>query len=205
MQTTWRGLGGPLGASARSAMRAINDFGPVRATSSTPANAASYPSGELGRAMAATARTIRGDVGAEVITVDSGSWDHHVDLGTLGWGQMQRMADELAKVLAAFFTDLGGLADKVTLVALSEFGRRTRENDNYGLDHGWGNAMLLLGAGVKGGHHGRWPGLVNEANGDLAVTTDYRSVLSEVVVRRMGASSAAVFPGFTPAPVGALL
>lgn len=205
MQTTWRSFGGSLGAGARSAMQAIDDFTPVKATSATPANGASYPSTDLGKALAATARTIRGDVGAEVITVDSGSWDHHVDLGTLAWGQMQRMAEEFATALAAFFTDLGGLGGKVTVVAFSEFGRRTKENNNYGLDHGWGNVMLLLGAGVKGGHHGQWPGLVNEANGDLSVTTDYRSVLAEVVVKRMGASSAAVFPGFTPSTVGALL
>lgn len=205
MQTTWRSFAGPLGVSARSAMQAIDDFAPVKATSTKPANGASYPSGDFGKAMAATARTIRGDVGAEVITVDYGSWDHHVDLGPLGWGRMQRMTEEFAQVLAAFFTDLGALASKVTVVALSEFGRRTKENNNYGLDHGWGNVMLLLGAGVKGGHHGRWPGLVNDANSDLSVTTDYRSVLAEVVVRRMGASSATVFPGFTPEGVGAVL
>lgn len=205
MTTTWRSAAGPLGSGARSAMKAIQDFAPVKATSATPANGASYPSGDFGRAMSATARTIRGDVGAEVITVDFGSWDHHVDLGPLGWGRMQRMTTEFAGVLAAFFTDLGPLASKVTVVALSEFGRRTKQNGSWGLDHGWGNAMLLLGAGVKGGYHGTWPGLVDEVNADLTVTTDYRSVLSEVVVKRMGASSAQVFPGFTPETVGALL
>lgn len=204
MQTTWASAPGPLGAGARAAMGAIADFAPVKATSTTPANGASYPDSDFGRAMAATARTIRGDVGAEVVTVDFGSWDHHVDLGTLEWGAMQRMTSELADVLAAFFTDLGALADKVSVVALSEFGRRTKQNANYGLDHGWGNVMLLLGAGVKGGYHGTWPGLVDDVNGDLAVTTDYRSVLAEVVVRRLGASSATVFPGFTPETVGVM-
>ncbi len=204
MRTTWASASGPLGAGARAAMAAIADFAPVKATSTTPANGASYPDGDFGRAMAATARTIRGDVGAEVITVDFGSWDHHVDLGTLEWGAMQRMTSELADVLAAFFTDLGALADKVTVVALSEFGRRVKQNANYGLDHGWGNVMLLLGAGVKGGYHGTWPGLVNDVNADLTVTTDYRSVLAEVVVKRMDASSATVFPGFTPEAVGVM-
>ncbi|HWJ09869.1 MAG TPA: DUF1501 domain-containing protein, partial [Nocardioides sp.] len=204
MQTTWASTGGPLGSGARAAMAAIADFAPVRATSTTPANGASYPEGDFGRAMAATARTIRGDVGAEVVTVDFGSWDHHVNLGPLAWGAMQRMTTELAEVLAAFFTDLGALAEKVTVVALSEFGRRTKQNGSYGLDHGWGNAMLLLGAGVKGGYHGNWPGLVNDVNSDLTVTTDYRSVLAEVVVKRLDASSATVFPGFTPEPVGVM-
>ncbi len=204
MKTIWGSAPGTLGAAARATMAAIDDFAPVKATAEQPANGASYPDGDFGRAMRAVARTIRGDVGAEVITVDFGSWDHHVDLGTLEWGRMERMTTELAQVLSAFFTDLGALGSKVTVVAFSEFGRRTKQNSNYGLDHGWGNVMLLLGAGVKGGYHGTWPGLVNEADGDLKVTTDYRSVLSEVVVKRLGASSATVFPGFTPETVGAM-
>ncbi len=198
MRTTWSGVPGPLGAGARAAMQSIADFGPVKATPEAPAHGARYPGGDFGKAMAAAARTIRGDVGAEVITVDHGGWDHHADLGPLEWGDMQRMTTELARGIAAFFTDLGPLADKVTLVTVSEFGRRTKENANYGLDHGYGNAMLLFGAGVRGGYHGRWPGLTNDASSDLLVTTDYRSVLAEVAVKRMGASAAKVFPGFTP-------
>ncbi|GAA4807550.1 DUF1501 domain-containing protein [Nocardioides caeni] len=204
MRTMWADARGPLGVGARSAMGAIDDFGPVRATSGNPANGASYPGGDLGKALAATARTIRGDVGAEVITIDHGSWDHHVNLGPLDWGSMQQMTTELARGIAAFFTDLGPLAGKVTLVTISEFGRRTKENANYGLDHGFGTAMMLFGAGVKGGYHGSWPGLTGGANDDLLVTTDFRSVLSEVVTKRLGASSAQVFPGFQPEAVGAM-
>lgn len=204
MTTMWADAAGPLGVGARSAMKAIADFAPVRASSPTPANGAVYPDGDLGASLASAARIIRGDIGAEVITIDTGSWDHHVDLGTLEWGQMQRMTKELAGALAAFLTDLGPLTSKVSVVTLSEFGRRTRENANYGLDHGYGNVMLLLGAGVVGGYHGRWPGLVNDVDGDLLVTTDYRSVLSEVVVGRLGASSAQVFPGFQPESVGVI-
>lgn len=205
MRTMWADARGPLGVGARSAMRAIDDFAPVRSTSATPANGASYPGGDFGKALAATARTIRGDVGAEVITIDYGSWDHHVNLGPLDWGAMQDMTTEFARGIAAFFTDLGPLAQKVTMVTISEFGRRTKENANYGLDHGFGTAMLLFGAGVKGGYHGIWPGLAGGVNDDLLVTTDFRSVLSEVVTKRLGASSAQVFPGFQPETVGALL
>jgi len=206
MHTLWTPATGPLGAGARTALRAVTDFAPARATSATPLNGASYPdNSDLGRALAAAARTIRADIGAEVIAIDHGSWDHHSDLGTLAWGSMQAMVKEFAGSLAAFFTDLGDLAAKVTLVTISEFGRRTRENANYGLDHGYGNAMLLLGAGVRGGqYYGNWPGLTNTADGDLLVTTDYRSVLSEVITKRLGASTGAVFPHFSPQTVGAL-
>jgi uncharacterized protein (DUF1501 family) len=202
----WGDVPGPLGAGARNAFEVVEEFAPVRDGASAPANGAAYPTGsDLGAALAATARTIRADVGAQVVAVDHGSWDHHTWIGTPDDGNLRRMADELALSLAAFLTDLGPLAAKVTVVTVSEFGRRVKENANQGLDHGYGNVMFLLGGGVKGGYYGSWPGLTNSLDADLLVTTDYRSVLSEVVTKRLGASSAAVFPGFTPDPVGALL
>ncbi len=95
------------------------------------------------------------------------------------------------------------MRERVTLLTISEFGRRVSENSNYGLDHGWGNVMFLAGAGVKGGrYYGRWPGLENSLDADLTVTTDFRSVLSEVVLSRTDASAAQVFPGFTPSRSG---
>ena len=148
---------------------------------------------------------IRADVGVEVLTVDQGDWDMHSDLGNLEWGQMIRNATDLSTAFAAFFDDLGTQTDKVTLVALSEFGRRVAENDNWGLDHGYGNVMFVAGAGVKGGYHcPSWPGLGTGLDADLMVTTDYRSVLAEVVSNRFGSSPAAVFPGFTPESVGVM-
>ena len=110
--------------------------------------------------MAAVARVIRGDVGVEVITVDQGDWDMHTDLGTVDSGRMVRNAGELASAVAAFFTDLGPLADKVTLVTLSEFGRRVagerqhrprprlRQRDVPGRRRGEGRR-----------YYGTWPGL----------------------------------------------
>ncbi len=144
-------------------------------------------------------------MGAEVITVDQGDWDMHTDLGTLEWGEMKRNAGDLASSIAAFFTDLGPAADRVTLVTLSEFGRRVKENDDYGTDHGFGNVMFVAGAGVRGGRYlGSWPGLTDSLDADLLVTTDYRSVLTEVVTRRFGVSVGQVFPGFAPQAVGVM-
>ncbi|HCB03230.1 MAG TPA: hypothetical protein DEQ43_03080 [Nocardioides bacterium] len=207
LSTMWGGVPGPLAAGARNAFEVVDDFGPVRDSSATAANGAVYPTNsDLAAALASAARTIRADVGAEVIAVDHGSWDHHTWIGTPDNGNLRRMADEFALSLAAFLTDLGPLASKVTIVTVSEFGRRVKENANQGLDHGYGNVMFLLGAGVKGKqYYGSWPGLAATDDADLLVTTDYRSVLSEVVTKRLGASSAEVFPGFSPAPVGAVL
>ncbi len=205
LRTMWDGNGSPLGRAMRSTFAAVDGFGPVRATDPGPAHGATYPAGDLGRALASVARVIRGDVGVEVITVDQGDWDMHADLGTVDWGRMVRNAGELASAVAAFFTDLGSLADKVTLVTLSEFGRRVVENANHGLDHGYGNVMFLAGAGVRGGtYYGTWPGLTDDIDSDLLVTTDYRSVLSEVVASRFGASTSTVFPGFVREHVGVM-
>ncbi|NHC24386.1 DUF1501 domain-containing protein [Nocardioides sp. IC4_145] len=202
LHTLWDGESGPLGRAVGSAFSAVKSFGPAR---ETPDRAASYPRSDLGRALAEVARVVRGDVGVEVVTVDQGDWDMHSDLGTLEWGRMKRNAEDLAASIAAFFADLGGLASKVTLVTISEFGRRVVENDSTGLDHGYGNVMLLAGAGVKGGrYYGTWPGLAGTLDADLLVTTDYRSVLAEVVSTRFGASTAKVFPGFRPESVGVM-
>jgi hypothetical protein len=85
---------------------------------------------------------------------------------------------------------------------MSEFGRRLKENANHGTDHGHGNLMMVLGGMVKGGKvYGTWPGLANNQlydGADLAVTTDYRRVLSEILTRRLGNPNlGAVFPGYS--------
>jgi uncharacterized protein (DUF1501 family) len=200
--TTWSEASGELATGVDTALDVVADFAPVRASSTTPANGATYPNNELGRALHGCARTIRADVGAEIITVDHGSWDHHTWIGGPDNGNLKNMADEFAGAVAAFFADLGPLADKVTLVTISEFGRRVVENANQGLDHGHGNVMFAMGAGVKGGYYGTWPGLTNTSDADLLVTTDYRSVLNEVVTRRLNASTAQVFPGLAPQDLG---
>ncbi|HEX4687356.1 MAG TPA: DUF1501 domain-containing protein [Nocardioides sp.] len=202
LETLWGDDHSPLGRAMRATLQATTDFTPVRSTSD---NSAAYGDSDLGRALSEVARVIRGDVGVEVLTVDQGDWDMHTGLGTLEWGQMIKNAGDLATAVAAFFGDLGPQTDKVTLVALSEFGRRVAENDNYGLDHGYGNVMFVAGAGVNGGYRcASWPDLGTGLDADVTVTTDYRSVLAEIVASRFGSSPSAVFPGFTPESVGVM-
>ena len=107
----------------------------------------------------------------------------------------------LGDALAAFHQDLGDRMEDVVVLTMSEFGRTARENGNRGTDHGHANAMLVLGGPVKGGTgYGDWPGLKPEQlnqDRDLAMTTDFRDVFAEVVVRHLGAgNTASVFPGF---------
>jgi uncharacterized protein (DUF1501 family) len=176
-----------------------------------PANGAVYPDTPLAQALRDVARLIKAKVGMRAACVDFGDWDMHEGLGTPVAGQrMYTHLAELAAALAAFATDLGtdGLAN-VTLVTLSEFGRRVAENGSRGVDHGHGNAMFVLGGGVRGGRvYGTWPGLTPAAlaSGDLAATTDYRAVIGELLQKRCGLGSLdAVFPGVRPSSFGLAL
>ncbi|GAA0503474.1 hypothetical protein Ade02nite_35830 [Paractinoplanes deccanensis] len=198
----------PLSGPALAADRALAAAAPLKAAGYTPANGATYPDTELGAALRDVARLIKAKVGLATAAVDCGDWDMHEGLGTGVKGQ--RMYDnltELALALAAFAADLGpdGMAS-VTLLTISEFGRRVAENGSRGVDHGHGNAMLLLGGGVRGGKvHTRWPGLAPGAlvAGDLAATTDYRAVIGEVLQKRCGVGSLSqVFPGVAPSSFG---
>jgi uncharacterized protein (DUF1501 family) len=171
------------------------------------------PNSDLATALRDVARLIKAGVGLQAAAVDYSDWDMHAGLAdghldpTTGW--MHDKLTELAAALSAFFTDLGPtLAATVSLVTLSEFGRRVEENGSNGLDHGHGNAVLLLGGGVVGGQvHGQWStagisGVLDD-QGDLAATTDYRDILGELLVKRCGAASVAnVFPGLAYSPLG---
>lgn len=196
-------------APARTALAALGTAGTVRATPYVPAGGAQYPAGELGSALRDVARLVKAGVGLRIAAVDCGDWDMHAGIGRHddpnGW--LRRKLDELAKALEAFATDLGPAFGGVTVVTLSEFGRRVPENGSGGVDHGHGNAVMLLGGGVNGGTvYGRWPGLgsADLVDGDLAGTTDYRTVLAEVLERRCGLASNPVFPGLPTGRLGAL-
>jgi uncharacterized protein (DUF1501 family) len=208
--TVWGQAPGPLGAAARSALSTVRELGPVVRASYQPqvTYPTTWPAAGLSAALQDTARLVKADVGTEVVTIDYGSWDMHSDYGTTAYGQMQSMVGGFARTVSAFMRDLGPLRSRVTLVTISEFGRRVAENGNRGLDHGWGNMMLLMGGGVQGGrYHGRWPGLGAGSlqDGDLQVTTDYRNVLGEVVSARFpGRSATSVFPGLVYRPTGVM-
>jgi uncharacterized protein (DUF1501 family) len=207
LQQVWGKQPGPLGVGARASLATSAKLGPALKTKYHAG--APYPATDLGDALKDTARLIKANVGVKVVTLDYGSWDMHTNVGTLqstGEVTMKGMVHGFATAVAAFLKDLGPVAGRVTLVTLTEFGRRVAQNGTGGLDHGWANATFAFGAGVKGGqYHGSWPGLGagSLVDGDLKVTTDYRSVLTEILQARFGSISIpAVFPGFKPEPVG---
>jgi uncharacterized protein (DUF1501 family) len=192
LTTMHSGARADVAEPARLALRALGT-----AAGLPDATAAGYPDGDLGSSLRDVARLVKADVGLRVATVDFGDWDMHVGVGRVDDGWMARQLADLGAALAAFATDLGPDMSRVTLVTLSEFGRRVRENASGGLDHGHGNLMLLLGGGIVGGRmHGAWPGLAPGAllDGDLPATNDYRVVLAELLERRCGVAASQVFP-----------
>ena len=167
-----------------------------------PQNGAQYPKhSELGAALASSAALIRSGVGVRAIAVDFGGWDHHVDIS---W-RISSQIEQMSTCIAVFLADLGPHASRVTIVTLSEFGRRLGQNGAAGLDHGYGNAVFAFGAGVRGGYYANWPTLAqgSQVDGDLAVTTDYRSVLAEILEARFPeVGVGTVFPGLTRSTLG---
>lgn len=185
---------------------ALSVVGAIGGKSSAPKNGAKYPGGSLGPALADVATLIRLNVGLQVATIESDHWDMHANMGKSESGWLYDNATELADSLAAFAQDLGIDLSRVTVITLSEFGRRVRENGSGGVDHGYGNAVMVLGGSINGGKvYGRWPGLKDSelVDGDLAVTTDYRAVLADVLRYNLGVSELRkVFPGYQPATLG---
>ncbi len=165
-----------------------------------PENGAAYPNGRVGQTIQQVAQLIKADIGMEVSFVDTGGWDNHVNEGG-AQGQLSNLLRELGQSLAALHQDLGDRMEDIVVVTMSEFGRTAHENGNRGTDHGHANCMFVMGGPVKGGKvYGKWPGLaanqLNEGR-DLALTTDFRSVLGEVLTTHLGSKDLqTVFPGF---------
>ncbi|MFN2445462.1 MAG: DUF1501 domain-containing protein [Vicinamibacterales bacterium] len=195
-----------LGGTASEAFDAMRTLRGATRGRYQAAHGADYPRSPFGQALQEIARLAKADVGLEVAFAESGQWDHHVNQGG-ATGQMANRLDDFARGIAALARDLGERLADTVILSMSEFGRAVSENGNRGTDHGHGNAMLLIGGSVKGRRvYGPWPGLRPEARfegRDLAVTTDFRDVFAEVLVRHLGVdrdTGAQVFPSYGIGP-----
>lgn len=165
-----------------------------------------YPESDFGRGLLQIAMLIKAEIGLETAAIDLGGWDTHFAQGVQD-GQMARLMEDLSAGIAAFHSDLEQHMSNITLVVMTEFGRRAYENASLGTDHGHGGLMFVLGGAVAGGQViSRWPGLGKEnlvGPGDLAVTIDYRDVLSEILIKRLNNPSLSeIFPGNDAKSVG---
>jgi uncharacterized protein (DUF1501 family) len=188
--------------ATRSAERALEVARRLRAiadSDATPDGNASYES--AARPFAELARLLKADIGLETAWLDFGGWDTHKYEGGAERGDLPRRLDFLGKALAAFRADLGARFERVVVVVLTEFGRTAAENGTGGTDHGHASAMLVLGGPVRGKHvygdfRGLAPGELHERR-DLAVTTDFRAVLGEVIETHLGfGDRVRLFPGY---------
>ena len=194
-----------LQSTARETFEAMAMLQAIQKQPYTPAGGAEYPRAPLGESLKQIAQLIKSDVGMEMAFADIGNWDHHVqEVGQVASeGKLADLLRTFGQALSAFWTDMGDRMQDVAVVTMSEFGRTAKENGNRGTDHGHANCMFVMGGGGKGGRvYGRWPGLQPERlyeGRDLALTTDFRDVLGELVSRHSGNPSLqGVFPGYTP-------
>jgi uncharacterized protein (DUF1501 family) len=183
---------------------AIDQLKKINPDSYQPDNGAEYPKNRFGQSLQEIAELFKANVGLEVAFLDSGGWDHHVNEGGVQ-GQLSNLLRDLGQGIAAFHQDMGDRMGEVVFVSMSEFGRTARENGNRGTDHGHANCMFVMGGGVKGGRvYSRWPGMSEGElyqGRDLAVTTDYRSVIGEIMTKHLGNRDLkTVFPGFANDP-----
>ena len=178
------------------AVKMLRDANPAQYT---PAAGVNYPNSEFGNSMKQIGQLLKSNLGVEAAFTDVNGWDTHQNQGSVN-GQLANRLSDFSASIAAFWRDMGDDAGNITVVTMSEFGRTARENGTGGTDHGHANAMFVLGSNVKGGKvYGRWPGLENEQlneGRDLALTTDFRQVLGEVVSHSLRTANLdLVFPG----------
>ncbi|ONI68704.1 hypothetical protein BWI15_37650 [Kribbella sp. ALI-6-A] len=209
LETLYTGIDHPLGVQGLAALQASAKAQGYQQAIQTQPKDRGYPEGDFGASLATLAQLIKNKAGVRVAAVDLGGWDMHTDIGTVDNGDLTRSLKTVAEGLAAFTAELGPELENTTVVTMSEFGRRVEQNGNSGADHGHGGVALVLGGRVKGGVHGRWEGLDPKVldQGDVPGTNDYRDVLSDVVMGRLGLSEAQagkVFPGWKPRRLGVM-
>lgn len=173
-----------------------------------PARDVVYPNSKLGTALKQIAQLIKMDVGLEVAFTETGGWDTHYNQGTLQ-GTFARNVSDLSKSISAFWADIENFQDEVALMTMTEFGRTVKQNGSNGTDHGRASCMFVLGNRVKGGMvHGNVPTLVKENledGRDVPVTTDFRSVFSEVAGRHLKIKNTRdLFPDWNGGHIGVM-
>jgi uncharacterized protein (DUF1501 family) len=173
-----------------------------------PANQAIYPNTALGNALKQIAQLIKMDIGLEVAFAEHGGWDTHYNQGT-ATGIFANNAADLSNSITALWIDLGTLQDDVTVMTMTEFGRTVHQNGTGGTDHGRASCNFILGNQVQGGKvHGNMATLAVENledSRDLPVTTDFRSVFSEVADKHLYIQHDQIlFPDWTGKGIGVM-
>jgi uncharacterized protein (DUF1501 family) len=199
-----QGLNDALHGTGKEAFEAVKMLKKANPAQYTAANGAAYPRSPFGQSLLQIAQLIKSDLGVEVAFTDVGGWDTHANQGS-SRGQLANRLQDFSQGIAAIYKDLGDRMRNVVILTMTEFGRTIRQNGSGGTDHGHASVAFALGGPVKGGKvYGKWPGLASEQlyeGRDLALTTDFRDVFSEIAARHLGATNlGTIFPGFNPNP-----
>lgn len=193
----------PVDVAGNRTLKTIRALKAAGTTAYTPRAGVTYPGGSFGDSLETVAQLVKMEQGLRVATIDFGGWDtHESQANGDGTGYLPDRLGTLSQGLHALVSDLVDYLPRLTVVVMSEFGRRLGRNASNGTDHGHGNVMMVMGGGVNGGKiYGNWPGLADLDQGqDLRITTDYRVVLSEIITKRLGNPRlGSVFPGLTAA------
>ena len=173
-----------------------------------PSNNAVYPDSQLGNSLKQIAQLIKMDVGLEIAFTDSNGWDTHYNQGSES-GIFANNASDLSNSINAFWTDISSYHDEVTVMTMTEFGRTVHQNGTGGTDHGRGSCLFIVGNDVKGGLvHGNMPELSKENLEDfrdVPVTTDIRSIFSEVAGKHLNIHNDQIlFPGWNGHNIGVM-
>jgi uncharacterized protein (DUF1501 family) len=191
-----------LGTRTLETMQLLNDL--ANQNKGNDAHATDYPKADIGNRLQALAKLVKENVGIKIATVDMGGWDTHKNQGVSTDGPFSNLITQLSQAVKAFYDDVSS-TQPLILTIQTEFGRRLKENSNRGTDHGHGGVMFVVGDRIKGGQmYGKWPGLKTEQlyqRADVAVTTDYRQVFSEILAKHTHAKDLAkIFPQFVMKP-----
>jgi uncharacterized protein (DUF1501 family) len=203
LKANYEGSVNPLRAAALDAVGTVDVLGRINVNGYAPASGVTYPNTGFARGLRSIAALIKSDIGLEAASIDIGGWDTHATQDPNA-GQMAAVMQQFAQGLGAFWADVVNTGHRVTVVAMSEFGRNVPENGSAGTDHGRASVMFAMGKRIAGGrvYTLRWPGIeaAQLENGkDLQVTLDYRDVLAEIVQNRLeNRNLGYVFPGWTP-------
>lgn len=198
--------GSSIDNAAQATLDALQIVSNIDIDNYRPAHGATYEENDFGRALKQTAALIKADAGLEVSCIDQGNYDTHVAQGRTE-GLLSGLVTSLANNLRAFHDDMLDYMNRVTVVVMSEFGRRVQENGGGGTDHGHGGAMYVMGGNLNIAQPviADWPTLTDNflANGDLTITTDYRDVLGEILMKRTPNTDLdVVFPNHVYRPLG---
>lgn len=196
---------GILGQAGNSTLAVLKRVEKMKSKNSE--SKSTYPDSEFAQGLKEIARLVKAELGLEVACIDLGGWDTHFVQGGAD-GLQAKQIEELGSGLGAFWRDLGAYRKQVTLIVMTEFGRRIYENGSLGTDHGRAFALMALGCNLNGGKVlGTYPGLQDDqyelGPGGMKIGSDYRSVLAELL-RLDSESLQLVFPELQLNPVGVL-